>query len=159
MSAVLSHLMLAQADIVLESATRHRLLLVECKWARELSPESAASFRQRLSRRWDLDAPFFMLAFTGALYLWRKETPSDALPDFSASPDSIWRAYIANVARMRPEGILEECVVLAVGAWLNDLAWGHRRLNPRSKADQMLVRSGLYEQMWHGIIRREDPDL
>jgi hypothetical protein len=61
--------MLAQSDIVLEAATRHRLLLVECKWAREISPESAASFRQRLSRRWDLDAPFFMLAFTGALYL------------------------------------------------------------------------------------------
>jgi hypothetical protein len=99
-----------------------------------------------------------MLAFTGALYLWRKETPSDALPDFIASPDSIWRAYVGELA-MGPEGIRAEGVEIAVSFWLNDLACGIRKLNSRSEADQMLVRSGLYEQMRCGFIRRADPDL
>src|SRR6266496_3499292 len=101
-------------NIVLESSKRRPLLMVRCQWGREFSPEHAAQFRQALSEIFDLDAPFFMLAFTGGLYLWKKETALGALPDFIASPESIWRAYVGDIA-LGPNGLRKEGVEIAVG--------------------------------------------
>jgi hypothetical protein len=42
---------------------------------------------------------------------------------------------------------------LAIASWLNDLANNVRKPDPSSEADQMLIRSGLYDQMKHGVVR------
>jgi hypothetical protein len=153
MNAVPSHrLMPDKFDLVLESPRGRRVLLVKCKWAMKFPPEHAAYFRQALSEMWDFDAPFFMLAFTGGLYLWKQETATGALPDFMASPESIWRAYVGTLPP-GPNGIRAEGVEMAVRFWLSDLAWGIRKLDMHSDADQMLVSSGLYEQMPNADVR------
>jgi hypothetical protein len=155
MSTISSELPIAKVNLVFETRNRRRLLLVKCKWALEYSPERAAVFRRDLSENWDLDAPFFMLAFTGGLYLWSREMAPDALPKFMASPQSIWEAYVGERG-MGPEGIRAHGVEIAVRVWLEDLAWGIRELDLLSEADRMLVQSGLYELMRDGTARFDD---
>jgi hypothetical protein len=157
MNTVSSELPLVKVNLVFESRKRRRLLLVECKWALRYPPEQAATFREDLLQNWDLDAPFFMLAFTNGLYLWKREAPPDALPDFTVSPESIWQAYLAS-SWVDREAIRAECIEIAMHFWLNDHACGIRKLNPLSEPDRMLEQSGLYEQMRGGTARFDDGD-
>jgi hypothetical protein len=144
----------AKADIVLDSPLRGRLLLVECKWAKESSPASAAHLRDSLSRLWNSDAAFFMLAFRTGLYLWKKDTAPNAPPDFVSPAKQVLREYLGKLAD-QADGPRAESMELAIASWLSDLASDLRKPDPKSEADQMLVKSGLYEQMKHGIVRTE----
>jgi len=152
MNAVTCELPPAKVNLVFESRQRRRVLLVKCRWKLELSVEDAAAYRRDLLEPWELDARYFMVAFTNGLYVWKRETAPDALPDFTASPESIWRAY-APSSWAKGGALRAECIEIAMHSWLNDHAWGIRRSNPHSAADQMLERSGLYEQMRNGAVR------
>jgi len=156
MNAVSTRLPIAKVALVLESRHRRRLLLIECMPAYVFPIEHAAIAREDLLASCEIDAPYFMLAFTSGLYLWRKDTTPGASPDYTASPETIWRAYLGERELQNPAGVHELNVETAVTVWLEDLAWGTRKLDPRSDADRMLVRSGLYREMERGTVRLDD---
>src|SRR5688572_17656913 len=130
-------LMPSYFDIVLESPRRQPVLLVECGGPR-FTPEDAAYFRQNLSEVWCLDGPYFMLALRDDLYLWKKETPVSALPDFCSRAAWIWRQYLGDLSE-QPDGPSKLGIQFVISDWLYDLAWGIRKPDPSSEPDQMLV--------------------
>jgi hypothetical protein len=155
MSASPSLHMPPTADIVLDSPLQRRVLVVECKLAKEASPEGAARLRRSLyAHRLAPEATFFMLALPTALYLWKKDSAPDALPDFASAAKPVLRDYLGKIADQAggPRG---ESLELAISSWLSDLASRLRKPNSESDADQMLVASGLYEQMKDGVVRTE----
>jgi hypothetical protein len=146
--------MSAQFDIVLESPRRERILIVECGGPNGYTPQDAARLRESLLEYWALDARYFMLAFGAELFLWRRESESGALPDFTASARSVLREYLGRVMDY-PHEPSSFSIEAAVGSWLNDLACGVRKLEADSDADQMLAHSGLYAQMRHATVRTD----
>jgi hypothetical protein len=58
------------ADIVIETADRRRVLIVECKRMKETSPEQAARWRRNyVTHGLDSGVPYFLLASSGGLFL------------------------------------------------------------------------------------------
>jgi hypothetical protein len=147
--------MTVHADIVIETRDRRRVLVVECKRAKETSPSQAARWRRNyLAHGLDSAVPYFLLAFPTALFLWRANHDMHAVPDFTAPAKSVLKRYLGAIAD-QPDGPLEESLEIAFSTWLNDLAAGIRQPDIGSEADQMLVRSGLLAQIKDGIIRTQ----
>jgi len=155
MNTALSIHMSAEADIVLDTPTK-RLLLVECTWMKEPSLAKATKLRDSLAELWSTDFEYFMLALQTDLYLWRKAAIAGSEPRFTASATQIWRDYLGKLAD-DPEALRSASMVIAVGAWLNDLAHHATKPDSGSEADQLLLRSGLYDQMKGGVVRRHVP--
>jgi hypothetical protein len=141
-------------DIVLESPRRERILIVECGGPNGFTRQDAARLRERLLEYWALEARFFMLAFGTELFLWKRESEPGALPDFTSSARSVLRDYLGRVMDDPHEPSLFS-IEITMGSWLHDLAWGMRKLQAGSEADQMLVHSGLYAQMKHASVRTD----
>jgi hypothetical protein len=155
MNAAPSPVMSLKADIVLETPLRKRLLVVECKRVSDISPQWASHLRSNLiAQGRTFEALFFMLAISDRLYLWHNTAPPDAAPDDSASPESVYRAYMGSVAQ-KQGGPSSESIELALTSWLASLASKIRAPKPDSEADQMLVRSGLYASMHNAIVRND----
>lgn len=141
------------ADILLESPTGRRVLLVECKAVIHSSPKSAAHLRRNLLfHSAGTSAAFFMLATPSALYLWNEEAQPDELPLFSSDSKQVLREYLGPLVD-RSGGPRGESIERAIASWLSDLAGQLRKPEATSQADQMLIASGLYEQMKDGVVR------
>lgn len=155
MNTKLSTHMAAEADIVLETRSK-RLLLVQCTWMKEPTVADATETRDSLAELWSIDFEYFMLALHTELHLWRKDAPAGSRPLFTASAKHIWRDYLGKLAD-NPEALRGPAIAIAVGAWLNDLANKVAKPDPGSEADQLLLKSGLYDQMQGGVVRRHVP--
>jgi hypothetical protein len=155
MTVHVSSIMAVQADIVIETPDRRRVLVVECKRAKETSPSQAARWRRNyMAHGLDSSVPYFLLAFPTALFLWRANQDMNAEPDFTAPAKSILQRYLGAIAE-QPDGPLEESLEIAFSTWLSDLANGIRKPDVSSEADQMLVQSGLLAQIKDGIVRTQ----
>lgn len=152
MNTALSAHMFAKADIVIDTPPK-RLLVVDCTWFREPSLERVIDRRDSLAELWSINFDYFMLTLRGELYLWRNDAPSGSPPAFTAATNRIWRKYLGNLAD-QPDTLRSEVMEIAVAAWLNDLAHNVAKPDPESDADQLLLRSGLYEKMKRGIVRK-----
>jgi hypothetical protein len=151
-----SSTMAVQPDIVVETPDRRRVLVVECKRAKETSPSQAARWRRNyLVHGLDSGVPYFLLAFSTALFLWRENHDMNAEPDFTAPAKSILQRYLGAAIADRPGGPLEESLEIAFSTWLSDLANGIREPDVSSEADQMLVQSGLFAQIKDGVVRTQ----
>jgi len=140
-------------DIVAYSRDHRRMLVVDCKMSKESSPESAARLRRNLMQHELLDeAPFFLLAFPTGLFLWKGEAKSDELPAFSAPAKPVLRTYLGKAAE-DDANIRRASLEIALCSWLSDLVIGVRTPEANNEADQILVQSGLYEQIRHGEVR------
>jgi hypothetical protein len=144
-----------RSDIIAYSMDHRPVLVVECKGGKGTSPENAALLRRNLlAHELIPDAPYFLLAFATAFFLWREKTPADELPDFSASARSVLREYLGELAEKAP-ATRGESLQLALVSWLGDLASAIRQPDPGSEADQMLVKSGVYEKIRRGEVKSE----
>lgn len=123
---------------------------------REPSSARIVQLRDNLAQLWSTDFEYFMLTLRGELHLWRKDAPAGSQPQFTASAEKIWRNYLGELGE-KPDTLRSESMQLAVGAWLNDLANNVAKPDPASEADQLLLRSGLYDQMKGGVVRRHVP--
>lgn len=140
----------ARADIVFFSTDKRPVLVVEVKDT-QLYPTAreAAALRRNLMAHGLLPAGrFFMLATPVQVFIWPDDAAIGALPPYSASATSILDVYGApkvNAGRGRG-GALEIVIFL----WLSDLAAGARKPVKTSEVDQIVVESGLYDQILGG---------
>lgn len=147
--------MAVEADIVLETPNK-RLLHVECTWMKEPSMADVIEVRDDLSELWTIESEYFMLALQTDLHLWRTDAPAGSQPLFTASPRQIWHYYLGERGDDL-DFIRSEVMIILLGAWLNALAHNIMRLDPDSEADQLLIKSGLYDRMKRGVVTRHAP--
>jgi hypothetical protein len=141
-----------EADIVIDTPRRGRVLVVEVTWFREPSVRKAIGHRDIRTPYWTTNFEYFMLVLRGDVYLWRRDTPPASPPDFSAPVRRVWCKYLGYLAE-RPETLRAEVMQIAIASWLHDLANGIWQPNPESEADQMLLVSGLYDLMKNANVR------
>ena len=147
--------MALQVDIVIESPDRRRILIVECKRARDASSQQAVRWRRNfVAHGLDSEVPYFLLAFPTDLFLWRANANIEAPPDFTAPANGVLKRYLGPIAD-QPGGPLEESLEIAFSFWLSDLAHGVRQPDALSEADQMLVNSGLLEKIRGGVFKTQ----
>lgn len=140
------------SDLVVLSSDRQPVLMVECKSYIDASPQSAAQFRRNLLAHDMLPpVPFYLLVYPRILYMWKGGAEADRPPDFSASTDSLLRRYTFSQLN-QADTPRRESLDLVVHSWLGDLASGIREPEDDSDADQMLVRSGVFEQIKDGTV-------
>lgn len=141
----------AQADIVVFSRDKRPILVVELKdTGAYTTPESAAGVRRSLMAHGLLpDAPFFMLVTPIKQFLWPKIAAPHDLPGFTAPSTSILDHYAAP-RPSRPKQGRGGALEIVIFSWLSDLASGIRSPSRDSPADQMLVESGVYQQIRGG---------
>jgi hypothetical protein len=140
-------------DIVIESADRTRVLIVECKRNKVTSAAEAANYRHSFHAfARDLTAAYFMMAFPTGLFLWKGDAAPDAPPPFSAAAKPVLKAYLGSVAD-QPGGPVAENLEIAISSWLNDLASGIREPDPDSEPEQLIVKSGLFDKLKGGYVR------
>jgi hypothetical protein len=139
-------------DIAVLSSAGWPALIVECKGGNEVSAEGAARFRRNLlAHELVPDVPFYMLAYPNYLYLWKRESAPDSLPDFQAPSASILKDYAPRLST-HPSNVQGSSLELVMLSWLSDLAAGIRGPNPTFAAEQMLLDSGLYKIIRDGKV-------
>lgn len=140
-------------DIVIETADRTVVLVVECKRMKVTSSKDAANLRRNLQAitRAPLSS-YFMLAFPTALFLWSREADPGGEPQFSAAVKPVLRRYLGAVAD-NPGGPLPESLEIAVSSWLGDLASGIRKPDLDSEPERMLVEAGLFEDLKSATVK------
>lgn len=142
------------ADIVVFTKGSQPILIVEISATKETSAAAAARSRRSLvENEMVAEVPFLLLAFKTAMFLWKKETPIDGPPDFTAPIKPLLRHYLKSLRDDRDVG--EESIQIAVHSWLRDLAIGIRKPEATFPPDKMLQDSGLYQQMYFGDVRSE----
>ena len=142
-------------DIVVEAPDGARVLVVECKRAKESSNEGAVRWRRSFQANGpSLPSEFFLLAFPTRFFLWKADRLPDAFPDFSAPSKPVLKRYIRRVAD-QPGGPSSESLEIAVSTWLNDLASGTRPPDPSSEPEQLVVQSGLLKRIKGGTVRTQ----
>lgn len=132
------------------------MLVAECTGGRVTTSEDAALLRRNLLAH-DLvpDAPYVLLAFPSHFFLWLPKAQADQLPNFAVSAEPVLREYLGE----RTEKLGELCsgsLQLLLVCWLDDLACAMRQPDPKSEADQMMVDSGLYDQIRRGEVKSEE---
>lgn len=140
-----------EADIVVDVPGRGRVLVVEVTWFSEPSIEKVIEHRDIRAPFWSTHFEYFMLVLRGEVYIWRRNTPPESPPDFSAPIQEVWNRYLGELAE-RPETLRSTVMQIAISSWLHDLANGVWPPDPESEADQMLLGSGLHELMKHGVV-------
>jgi hypothetical protein len=144
----------APLDIVVDSPTGRRILVVECKTTRKSTPEDAALVRRNLLAHSQLPADaFFLLAIPSRLFLWNRDRGVDAAPNFTADAQPVLRDYLGSIADQEggPRG---ESLELAIASWLGDLT-SNIRSPDKTDADRMLVDSGLLDKIKGGRVRTD----
>lgn len=101
------------------------------------------------------DVPFFLLAFSTGLFLWKGHIGEDSLPDYMAPAKPVLKEYLGSPWD-GGEVLVEETLQIAFASWLADLAGAVRMPHADSEADAMLVRSGLYDQIRDGEVQSHD---
>jgi len=146
--------MASSADIIVYSRNKRLVLAVETEASSEPTAQEATELRCRL-----LEHPlfprgsFFLFVNYAAMFLWREETPPAAPPDFSASADTVLKDYelLDDGKGVPSKGALE----IVVFAWLSSIANGLREADPASPPGQMLIQSGLYDEIRGGEVQFE----
>lgn len=138
-------------DIAVFSKSKDLVLVVQIDGSAGSSSESAAYFRRAMiEERFVENAPFLLIASKTTIFLWRRDTPLDEEPDFTAPIKPVlqfyWRShYVEHYGR--------EVIELLMHTWLGDLAIGIREPDTAFAADEMLLDSGLYKLMQSGYVR------
>jgi len=148
-----SYVMPLRTDIVAYSPDHSLVVVVECEGGNQTSPQYAALLRRSLiTHRLLPDAPYLLIASPTGFFLWLEQTPPGEPPDFSASAASVLHHYVGKLAE-DTEGIRRDALQLVLFGWLADLADAIRQPDPCSEADQMLVKSGLYDKIRRGQVK------
>jgi hypothetical protein len=140
------------SDLVVLSADRQPVMIVECKNGRGTSAQSVALYRRNLLAH-DLlpPIPFYLLAFSTMLFLWKGNAEPEDLPQFSAPAALLLHDYVPSVAAQNPV-LNADSLELVMHSWLDDLANGIRKPKDSSEADQMLIKSGVLELIRNGTV-------
>jgi hypothetical protein len=154
MSPYPSESMRFEYDIVVEAANGTRMAVVECKRTKETSDVDATALRRHLQAYLDVQREFFLFASPQKLFLWKPKTPLDARPDFAASAEPVLKEYLGRWAD-QPGGPLPESLQIAFSSWLGDLANGIREPDLDSEPEQIIVQSGLLDQIKGGTVRTQ----
>jgi hypothetical protein len=140
------------SDFVVFSSARVPILIVECKVGKETSAANAASLRRNLVAHSLIPtAPYFMLAYPTAIFLWGENATIDALPAQTASAKPILKDYVPHLVD-HTLSVVGEGLQIAVLSWLSDLAAGVRQPKRTSEPDMIVVTSGLYEKIRNGVV-------
>jgi hypothetical protein len=123
---------------------------------KEPSLAKVTQLRDDLAQFWSTQFEYFMVTLRAELYLWRDDAPPGSPPQYTASAKQIWRDYLGEYGD-RPETLLCVSMEMAVASWLNDLANNVTKPDPESEADQLVLRSGLYDRMKGGVVRTHVP--
>ena len=144
--------MVPNADIIVYSHDRSLALAVETTISRAPTAEDATELRRHLLMHQLLPrAPFFLLVNPTSMFLWREATPPTAPPDREVSADAVLNNYCSEESGKwaMTKGALE----IVVLHWLCTIANGLREADPASPPEQMLIDSGLYEQIRNGDVQ------
>jgi hypothetical protein len=146
--------MTVPADIVVDSPTGRRVLIVECKSTIRSTPEDAAQVRRNFLAHSQFAADaFFLLAMPSKLFLWGKDRGEGAAPNYTADAQPVLRDYLGPIAD-QAGGPRAESLELAIASWLGDLT-SNLRSADQSEADRMLVESGLLDKIKGGRVRTD----
>jgi hypothetical protein len=141
-----------QSDLTAISPDGRPVLAIECKGGNTVSAESAAVFRRNLLLHKQIPTvPFFMMAYPRTLFLWRLETPAEGDPDFQAPTESILLDYAPQLSAPA-FSVQQSSLEIVIQSWLADLIAGIRQPKQASKAEQMLVSAGVYDQIRNGSV-------
>jgi hypothetical protein len=142
-------------DITVYSANAGPLLVVEVNGSKNSAPDQLERLRRILmsgSDTWGAD--FFLIAQNNGLFLWRKGAEPGTEAEF-ASIKTLVREYAPSIAD-RDMLIPKDGMEILMYAWLDDLVLGIRQPQLESDADQLLVRTGVYDRMREGRVVVED---
>lgn len=146
----------ALADILVYGTDRRLVLAVEVQGG-EISPERAAEFRCHWIKEEYLPrAPYFLLVHGLRTFLWRESAAPDQLAERSASVEPILGQ---GESALTFEGWLgRHALEMVILDWLTDLASGLRVPRADAEIENMLVESGLYDELRSADVRYEvDP--
>lgn len=141
-------------DIVAYSADGRLQMVCEVKGRQAGSSAAAVKVRRNLLAHEAFPrAPFFVVSFPERLYLWKQgAATTESPPDYTARTDDILDEYLGSWSS-HPAQLAEESLVIALSAWLRDVA-GAKRAS-RSEADRVAVESGLSSAISHGAVNQE----
>ena len=140
-------------DIAAYSPDHRQVLIVEVKSSKDSGPHHLECIREALMSGSDENVQFFVLAQRNGLFLWKKGAGAGTTAEF-ASVKSILNDYAASLPDQE-ESIRKPGLEIVIHAWLDDLALGIRQPKQDSEADQLLVRTGAYNQIREGRIVAE----
>ena len=151
------HKMPGAFDISVYSRDRQLVLLAEIKWDKESSEQNATYYRRNLLSHGLLSSvPFFLLANRSTLNLWRGTASPDEAPTYTAAAKPIFKRYLGPLADDE-RGPGSESLQFALTRWLSEFADESRAPDQSSDADQMVINSGLAQQLKGGEVREELP--
>jgi hypothetical protein len=134
-------------DLTVRAADRRPILAVAITGRVGADREDIELFRELLmSEEGGEEIPFFLLAEGDRMFLWRKGD-GPYIDAEIALVEPLVREYA-------PSGVdtplSKDGMNILIYAWLDDLAMGIREPRPESEADQLLVRSGVYDEIRGG---------
>jgi hypothetical protein len=133
------------------------VLVVEALTGRDCSQEDATAFRSNLleGELTPPHAPWLLMPTGEAMYLWKRETALHAPADFVAPSIEILQEHVPERVRTGSH-YRRDALEFAFTWWLRRLVYMIQLPAPDREADQMLVRSGVYDQIHHGELRTKD---
>jgi hypothetical protein len=142
----------APVDIAVFSKNRRPILIVDVKGGNACSTvEFATGVRSGLLKHRLLpDAPFFMLATSTQIFLWRGDADPDAHANYSGTTEPILDVYTLRRTNRDRAAIRSGSLEIVMFFWLSDVADGVLTLSPDSEVQRMLLESGVYEQIQGG---------
>jgi len=141
-------------DITVYASDDRPVLVVEIKGHKDASRENLERLRRSLaSEVHEVKPRFLLLAQRDDLFLWDLTSKVGAQPQV-ASAKSVLRDYAKSVPD--PEHSLrKDGLQMVLRSWLDDLALGIRKPRADSEADQLLVSSGIYQDIRQGRVEAE----
>jgi len=147
--------MRSRYDIAAFSQDDELVLVGEVKAIKDADESAAVFFRRNLLSHGMLpDAPYFLLAYKTAIYLWKPHAPADAPPNYRAAAKPMLKQFFGDAVDPSTE-IGPESLELAIKVWLSNSTRSQSKLEPKNDADRMLIDSGLSEKLMGGEVRRE----
>jgi len=141
-------------DITAYSPDNRQVLIVEVKSGKDSDPQQLERVRQALMSVIEAQSvQFFVLAQRNGLFLWKKGASTGTDAEF-APVKGLLREYAASLPDQE-EIIRKPGLEMVIHAWLDDLALGIRQPKPDSEADQLLVKTGIYDQIRQGRVVME----
>jgi len=127
-------------------------LVVEVKRTLNPSRKWAARMRRNLLVHELLPpSPFFLLACSERLYLWKDSgLRKDAMPQYDIDMEGAWRPY-RKVYEPLPT-TSDYSLEIAVSSWLNRIVNSHPPERADREVNPFLFGSGLYDAIWGGSV-------
>lgn len=142
-------------DLIVYSSDERQVLVVDVTSGKDSAPVQLERVRRALmSEPGSQQAKFFLRVQPNGLFLWKAGATAGTAAEF-ASLKSVLRDYAASMVK-REETLVKDAMDIVIYAWLDDLAFGIRKPKADSDADQLLIKSGVYDQIRGGRVSGED---